>query len=167
MPPACGFDPEPRARVQRIRSAGADTGIAWGRFRDEERREEALVLDHGSEGHEGGGRNPAGESLPPTGDDQRHDQASLKELQRARQIRVVKVLVALVILVILAIFVIGNSQRVPVDFVFGTHRARLIWVMIGCIVLGGIAGYLIGRPGRQVRFRHRAEHDRGKAGPEH
>jgi uncharacterized integral membrane protein len=58
--------------------------------------------------------------------------------------------VALAILVILIIFVIANSDPVKVNFVFVTRHPRLIWVMIFCAVLGGILGYLIGRPSRQA-----------------
>lgn len=93
--------------------------------------------------------------------DRKADQEHLHELQRARQARVAKVLVALAIVVVLVIFVISNSQPVPVDFVFVTRHPRLIWVMIFCSVLGGLVGYLIGRPGKQVRL-HRRREDQGK-----
>jgi uncharacterized integral membrane protein len=79
----------------------------------------------------------------------------LHEIQRARRARVAKVLLGLAIVVVLIIFIISNSQHVPVDFVFFTRHPRLIWVMFACTVLGGLVGYLIGRPGRQVRMRHR------------
>jgi uncharacterized integral membrane protein len=78
------------------------------------------------------------------------EEKQLASLRRARQARVAKVLVALGIIAILIIFVISNSQQVPVDFVFLTRHPRLIWVMFACAVLGGIAGYLIGKPGRQI-----------------
>lgn len=91
--------------------------------------------------------------------DRKADQEHLRELQRARQARVAKVVVALAIVVILVIFIISNSQPTPVDFVFVTRRPRLIWVMFTCTVLGGLVGYLIGRPGKQVRL-HRGREDR-------
>lgn len=78
------------------------------------------------------------------------EERQLAALRRARQGRVAKVLVALAIIAILIVFVISNSQPVPVDFVFVTRHPRLIWVMFACAVLGGIAGFLIGKPGRQV-----------------
>jgi uncharacterized integral membrane protein len=87
----------------------------------------------------------------------------LHQLQRARQARVARAFVALGIGVLLIIFVIANSQQVKVDFVFFTRQPRLIWVMIACALLGGIAGYLIGRPGKQVRVpRRHGDGDRGK-----
>lgn len=104
------------------------------------------------------------EDIPGPGQtdaERKADQEHLRELQRARQARVAKVLVALVIVVILIIFVISNSQSVEVDFVFVTRRPALIWVMIVCSVLGGVVGYLIGRPGRQVRL-HRRRDDQAK-----
>ena len=85
----------------------------------------------------------------PTKEEERH----LAELRKTRQARVVKVVVALAIAVLLIIFVVANSQPVRVDFVFLNRQPRLIWVMLTCAVLGGVVGYLIGRPGRGVRGR--------------
>jgi len=94
---------------------------------------------------------PSGEVRQPSqpgGAQPRADERQLKALQHQRQERLVKVAVALAIVVILIIFVIANSDPVKVNFVFVTRHPRLIWVMIACAVLGGVAGYLIGRPGR-------------------
>jgi uncharacterized integral membrane protein len=106
-----------------------------------------------------------GEGVPPapgqTDTDRKADQEHLRELQRARQTRVAKVLVALAIAVILIIFIVANSQPVKVNFVFFTRRPGLIWIMFTCAVLGGILGYLIGRPGRQVRL-HRRREEQGR-----
>lgn len=105
-----------------------------------------------------------GEGIPGPGQtdpDRKADQEHMRELQRARQARVAKVLIALAIVVILIIFIVSNSQPVPVDFVFVTRRPRLIWVMLACAVLGGLVGYLIGRPGKQVRL-HRKREEQGK-----
>lgn len=87
------------------------------------------------------------------------EEKQLASLRRARQARVAKVLVALGIIAILIIFVISNSQRVPVDFVFLNRRFRLIWVMFACALLGGIAGYLIGKPGKQILPESRKDPD--------
>jgi uncharacterized integral membrane protein len=76
------------------------------------------------------------------------DQADLRQLQRERQTRVAKLIVALVIVGILIAFIVANSQSVIVHFVFFTRRPALIWVMFACAILGGIVGYVIGRPGR-------------------
>jgi uncharacterized integral membrane protein len=110
--------------------------------------------------------DPEKGDLPPRVQGQpgpRDDQAHLRELQKARQARVVKSLVALAIVVILIIFVVANSKPVPVSFVFVKRTPKLIWVMLACAILGGIAGYLIGRPGKQVHLRHPREDDGKKS----
>ena len=104
------------------------------------RRDDSDVPDRSTPGMPAG---PAG--------DRGADEAQLRQLQRVRQARVAKVIVALVVLGILVAFIVANSQSVIVHFVFFTRRPALIWVMFACAVLGGIFGYVIGRPGRQVR----------------
>jgi uncharacterized integral membrane protein len=89
-------------------------------------------------------------------------QEHLRELQRVRQARVAKVAVVLAIVIILMIFIIANSQGVLVHFVFFSRRPPLIWVMFACAVLGGIAGYLIGKPGKQIRLRRGPKEERKK-----
>jgi uncharacterized integral membrane protein len=104
------------------------------------------------------------EGIPAPGQtdaERKADQEHHRELQRARQAKVAKVLVAVAIVIILIIFITSNAQPVPVDFVFVTRRPRLIWVMVACTILGGLVGYLIGRPGRQVRL-HRRREEQGK-----
>jgi uncharacterized integral membrane protein len=98
---------------------------------------------------------------PGTTDADRLDREHARELQRERRNRVLKTLVALAILVVLIIFIVTNSQPVLVKFVFFDGRPRLIWVMFACAVLGGLVGYLVGRPGKQVRF-HRSREERKK-----
>jgi uncharacterized integral membrane protein len=107
--------------------------------------------------------------LPPRPEDEAvgrvsEDQQHLRQLQRERQGRVVKVIVTLAIVVVLIVFIIANSQPVKVNFVFVTRHPRLIWVMVACAVLGGVAGYLIGRPGKQIRLHRRERDDRGDRG---
>jgi uncharacterized integral membrane protein len=101
------------------------------------------------------GDREAGRDVHAADPDRKLAQDQLQELARQRRARVVKAAVALGILIILIIFVIANSQPVPVDFVFLTRHPRLIWVMITCAVLGGILGYLLGRPGKQIRLRRK------------
>jgi len=113
-------------------------------------------------------RPPEPEGAPPEGAERaaaapHTEEEHLSAIRRARQARVAKVLVALSIVVVLIIFVIANSQPVKVNFVFLTRHPRLIWVMFACAVLGGLAGYLIGKPGRQVRVpRHGRSQDQPK-----
>ncbi len=87
----------------------------------------------------------------------RADREHLRDLQKARQGRVVKTLLALTLAVVFIVFILTNSQAVTVNFVFVKRKPPLIWVMFGCAVVGGIFGYLVGRPGKQIRL-----HRRGK-----
>jgi uncharacterized integral membrane protein len=98
---------------------------------------------------------------PPPGADpllQHH-----REEQRHRQARVAKLLVALFLVVVFIVFIIQNSTRTRIDYVFFHRDTRLIWIMLACGILGGIVGFLVGRPGKQVRFR-RGGKDKGQAG---
>jgi uncharacterized integral membrane protein len=86
-----------------------------------------------------------------------------QRVRRARQARLAKVLVVLVVVILFITFVIANSQGVEVDFVFVTRRPPLIWIMLACTVLGGIAGYAIGRPGKELRRPRGRRGDRDRA----
>ena len=93
-------------------------------------------------------------------EEQRADQEHSHQLQRERQARVAKAVVGLFILGVLIAFIVANGHSVKVNFVFVTRQPPLIWVMFSCAVLGGILGYLVGRPGRQVRFHRKKEDER-------
>ena len=102
--------------------------------------------------------------MPPTGiphlpsEDVRKAEHDLqRDQQRERQARVVKVVVALFLVGVLIAFIVANSQSVVVHFVFVTRQPALIWVMFTCAILGGIIGYLIGRPGKQIGSRRRKD----------
>ena len=78
------------------------------------------------------------------------EQAHQRAQDRARRGRFVKVLIALVLIVLFIVFVTSNARETKVSFVFFKSDIALIWVMFGCAVVGGIVGYLIGKPGRQL-----------------
>ncbi|MDQ1565806.1 MAG: hypothetical protein QOF96_686, partial [Actinomycetota bacterium] len=44
-----------------------------------------------------------------------------------------------------------NAQGVNVHLLLFSVNIRLIWVIFGCALLGGVAGYLIGRPDKSLR----------------
>jgi uncharacterized integral membrane protein len=83
-------------------------------------------------------------------------------MDRARRKRGTIVILILALVILLFLFVIRNSQEVPVDLIFTKADVPMIWVMIGCIVAGGIVGFVIGRPGRSFRF-HGGRRDRDDA----
>jgi putative membrane protein len=80
------------------------------------------------------------------------DREHLDQLRKARQRRLAKVIVIVGLLVILAVFVIRNSHPVVIHYVFFSRNTRLIWIMLACAIIGFVVGYLVGRPGKQVRF---------------
>jgi uncharacterized integral membrane protein len=78
----------------------------------------------------------------------------------------IKVGIGLLLLVIFILFIIQNSRPVEVNFVFFRADIRLIWVFLGCAVIGGIIAWLVGRPRRRAMKRlveelERQRHDRG------
>jgi uncharacterized integral membrane protein len=88
------------------------------------------------------------------------DAEHMRQLGRVRQARLGKLIAVVVILTGLIVFVLQNSQPVPVELLFATIRPRLIWVLLACAVLGGIAGYLIARPSRKTRLHKKERVDR-------
>ena len=84
----------------------------------------------------------------------RAEQSGLRAIDRERRARLAKVTVALAIVVILLIFITTNVQGVKVHFVFFSATPPLIWVMFACAALGGVVGYLIGKPGKQIGRTH-------------
>ena len=84
---------------------------------------------------------------------------SLAEVTKARRRRAAKAVVALVIFVLLVLFIVANAQPVEVNFLFGTFHPRLIWVMVTCAVLGGVLGYLLGRPGHEAKPKKKGSAD--------
>jgi uncharacterized integral membrane protein len=94
----------------------------------------------------------------------------MRELDKDRRSRIVKIGVALVLAVLFILFIIKNSNPVSesnegVDFVFVTADVRLIWVFLVCALLGGLVGYLLGRPTKaQRRVIREAEGDDPRAG---
>jgi uncharacterized integral membrane protein len=76
-----------------------------------------------------------------------------------------KALAGAVLLIILVVFVIRNSGRVRLDFIVTSGHPRLIWLILGCVLIGTAFGYFLGRPpsSRSSRSAHRKT---GKGGPD-
>jgi uncharacterized integral membrane protein len=98
----------------------------------------------------GGEAGGEGEQPGPAPDD-------LDVIRKARRRRVVLILSILALVVFLIAFVIQNSTRVEISFVFFSREVRPIWLMVTSAVLGGIVGYLVGRPGKQIRLGRRKD----------
>jgi uncharacterized integral membrane protein len=62
-----------------------------------------------------------------------------------------RLVVAAIAVVLVVAFAWANSKRVSINFLVGTHDARLIYVILGSALLGAIAGSLLGRRRRRHR----------------
>ena len=75
----------------------------------------------------------------------------LQNLEAQRAERLVKVAQLGLIAIVFTVFVLQNADPVNVHFLVFSLSIRLIWVIFGCGALGGVAGYLIGRPEKNLR----------------
>lgn len=73
-------------------------------------------------------------------------EGSPKKSGRAGSNRDVARLAGLVVLAgVVAAFVVQNSQDVSVHFWFFSRHPPLIFVVLGCLIIGGLVGYVMGR----------------------
>ena len=75
----------------------------------------------------------------------------LQQMEARQRERLVKVAQLTLIAIVFITFVLQNSQGVDVHFLLFAVNIRLIWVIFGCGLLGGVAGYLIGRPDKSLK----------------
>ena len=75
----------------------------------------------------------------------------LQTLEAKRTERLVKVGQLTLIAIVFITFVLQNADPVNVHFLVFSLNIRLIWVIFGTALLGGVAGYLIGRPEKNLR----------------
>jgi uncharacterized integral membrane protein len=75
----------------------------------------------------------------------------LQQMEARQRERLVKVAQLTAIAIVFITFVLQNAQGVNVHFLLFAVNIRLIWVIFGCAFLGGVAGYLIGRPDKSLR----------------
>lgn len=83
------------------------------------------------------------------------------QLRRRRQ-RLARAVGLVVVVVAAVAFVIENSQPVKVKFWFVTAHPRLIWVVLVCLIAGGLFGFLLGRERRRRRAARRGLRRRGR-----
>lgn len=86
-------------------------------------------------------------------DDRVREPTPERRLDREQRGAALKIGFGLFLLIIFVLFIIQNSGRVPVDFVFFTRRIRLIWVFLACALLGSLVTWLVGRPRRRAMRR--------------
>ena len=70
-----------------------------------------------------------------------------------------QVLIFLLVLVLI-IFGVANFKIVEVNFLLFTTEARVVTVIVVAAILGFVAGYFVGRPGREDRKALRNLRDR-------
>jgi len=75
----------------------------------------------------------------------------LQQMEQRQRDRIIKAAQLTLIAIVFITFVLQNSQGVNVHFLLFSLNIQLIWVIFGCAVLGGAAGYLIGRPDKSLR----------------
>ena len=95
-------------------------------------------------------RGPSPERAEPAG--------PTPDQQRRRTLA--KVVVALIILVLFILFVTQNTDPTTVDFVFVEVRTSLVWVFLGCALIGALVAYLMGRGGRRASRKYIRELER-------
>jgi uncharacterized integral membrane protein len=94
----------------------------------------------------------AQEALPEEERLRRADEEHLRKLRRIRRARAAKGLTLALLAVLFITFVSQNSRPVDVRFLSWTWSVGLIWVFVMAAGLGAVAGFLLGRPGKQLRL---------------
>jgi uncharacterized integral membrane protein len=77
--------------------------------------------------------------------------SQLQQMESRQRERLLKTAQLTVIAIVFITFVLQNAEPVNVHFLLFSLDIRLIWVIFGCGMLGGAAGYLIGRPDKSLR----------------
>lgn len=77
--------------------------------------------------------------------------SQLQQMEDRQRERLLKAGQLTLIAIVFITFVLQNAQGVNVHFLLFAVNIRLIWVIFGCALLGGFAGYLIGRPDKSLR----------------
>jgi uncharacterized integral membrane protein len=64
-------------------------------------------------------------------------------VQKRQRKDIARIVAALVIVIVLVAFVVKNSEKVTVSFVFFSAHVRLIWVLLVTAILGALADRLL------------------------
>jgi uncharacterized integral membrane protein len=63
--------------------------------------------------------------------------------QKRQRKDIARIVAALIIVIVLVAFVVKNSEKVNVSFVFFSASVRLIWVLLVTAILGALADRLL------------------------
>ena len=77
-------------------------------------------------------------------------QADLAKLRAVRRARLIKASILTGIAIVFITFVLQNATPVGLKVLGWTVSVRLIWVIVVSALLGAVAGYLVGRPDKQL-----------------
>lgn len=83
---------------------------------------------------------------------ERANEHDLEVLMEERRAKLIKAGVLGAIAVVLITFVIQNADPVGLRILVFTVSVRLIWVIVGAVALGAAGGFLLGRPGKDLRL---------------
>lgn len=92
----------------------------------------------------------------------------VEQQARRRRVRALRAVGLLVLVALVAVFVVQNYQHVTVRFWIESSHPRLIWVVLGCLVVGMVLGYMLRSPkrraARQKRRQERKHREVGQSG---
>jgi len=89
-------------------------------------------------------------------DDEERDHA--RRIQRDRRARLATALTVLTLVVLFVVFISQNiDERPTIDFLLFHFEVSVIWIFLVVAILGGVVGYLLGRPSRRLRLHDRKE----------
>ena len=77
-------------------------------------------------------------------------QSDLAKLQKARRSRVIKAIALTAIALVFIMFILQNAKPIDLRVLAWTVSVRLIWVIVAAALLGALAGYLVGRPDKNL-----------------
>jgi uncharacterized integral membrane protein len=100
----------------------------------------------------GRGKDGAKDSGAEPGVDQAlaASQSDLAKLQAARRRRLIKAVVLTAIALVFIVFILQNANPVDMRVLAWTVSVRLIWIIVASALLGALAGYLVGRPDKNL-----------------
>lgn len=88
--------------------------------------------------------------------DEEEERDHARRIQRDRQSRLAAALFVLALVVLFVVFIAQNIDETPrIDFLFFHFEVSVIWIFLAVAFLGGVVGYVLGRPSRRLRLHDR------------